>query len=45
MISSVDSSAAIESIWFTEYFDKEVLRTRTYLRKDWCIRVLRAPCA
>ena len=27
----------------TEDFDREVLRKRTYLRKDWCIRVLQAP--
>jgi hypothetical protein len=41
--SNVDSSPAIDSIRFTEYFDREVLRKRNYLRKDWCIRVLQAP--
>ena len=25
---------------FTEYFEKEVLRKRSYLKKEWCIRVL-----
>jgi hypothetical protein len=25
---------------FTEYFEKEVLRKRSYIRKEWCIRVL-----
>lgn len=25
---------------FTEYFEKEVLRKRPYLKKEWCIRVL-----
>lgn len=25
---------------FTEYFEKEVLRKRPYLRRDWCIWVL-----
>jgi hypothetical protein len=28
---------------FTEYFEREVLRKRPYLRREWCIRVLDAP--
>lgn len=28
---------------FTVYFEKEVLRKRTYLQKEWCIRVLENP--
>jgi hypothetical protein len=28
---------------FTEYFEKEVLRKRSYLKKEWCIRVLEQP--
>jgi hypothetical protein len=28
---------------FTEYFDKEVLRKRPYLKKEWCIRVIENP--
>lgn len=28
---------------FTEYFEKEVLRKRPYLEKEWCIRVLQGP--
>ena len=28
---------------FTEYFEKEVLRKRPYLQKEWCIRVLENP--
>jgi hypothetical protein len=28
---------------FTEYFEKEVLRKRPYLKKEWCIRVLKNP--
>ena len=28
---------------FTEYFEKEVLRKRPYLRKEWCERVLDNP--
>jgi hypothetical protein len=28
---------------FTEYFEKEVLRKRPYLKKAWCIRVLDNP--
>ena len=28
---------------FTEYFEKEVLRKRSYLKKEWCIRVIKNP--
>jgi len=28
---------------FTEYFEKEVLRKRPYIRKEWCARVLDNP--
>lgn len=28
---------------YTEYFEKEVLRKRPYLKKEWCIRVLENP--
>jgi len=28
---------------FTEYFEKEVLRKRPYLRKAWCVRVVEQP--
>lgn len=28
---------------FTAYFEKEVLRKRVYLQKEWCIRVLENP--
>lgn len=28
---------------FTVYFEKEVLRKRTYLQKEWCVRVLENP--
>jgi hypothetical protein len=28
---------------FTEYFEREVLRKRPYLRREWCVRVLEAP--
>jgi hypothetical protein len=28
---------------FTEYFEKEVLRKRPYLKKEWCIRVIEKP--
>jgi len=28
---------------FTEYFEKEVLRKRPYLRKEWCTCVLDKP--
>jgi hypothetical protein len=26
---------------FTEYFEKEVLRKRPYLKKEWCIEVVK----
>jgi hypothetical protein len=28
---------------FTEYFEREVLRKRPYLRREWCIRVIESP--
>lgn len=28
---------------FTDYFEKEVLRKRPYLKKKWCIQVLKNP--
>ncbi len=28
---------------FTPYFEKEVLRKRPYLRREWCIEVLNRP--
>ena len=28
---------------FTSYFEKEVLRGRPYLKKEWCIRVCDSP--
>ncbi|HDQ04248.1 MAG TPA: hypothetical protein ENN23_06735 [Deltaproteobacteria bacterium] len=28
---------------FTEYFEKEVLRKRPYLKKEWCINVIENP--
>ena len=28
---------------FTEYFEKEVLRKRPYLKKEWCIQVIENP--
>ena len=33
----------MEPYKFTEYFEKEVLRKRPYIRKEWCIRVLKNP--
>ena len=33
----------VSNYGFTEYFEKEVLRKRPYLRKEWCIRVLEHP--
>ena len=28
---------------FTEYFEREVLRKRPYLRREWCIAVVENP--
>jgi len=28
---------------FTEYFEKEVSRKRPYLKKEWCIEVIKNP--
>jgi len=28
---------------YTEYFEKEVLRKRPYLKKEWCIQVITNP--
>lgn len=28
---------------FTEYFEKEVLRKRPYLKKEWWVRVIEKP--
>lgn len=33
----------MEEYKFTEYFEKEVLRKRPYLKKEWCIRVIEKP--
>jgi hypothetical protein len=33
----------MESYKFTEYFEKEVLRKRPYIKKEWCIKVLKDP--
>jgi len=30
---------------FTRYFEKEVLRKRPYIKKEWCIRVVENPIA
>jgi hypothetical protein len=28
---------------YTHYFENEILRKRPYLRREWCIRVLKNP--
>jgi hypothetical protein len=28
---------------FTEYFENEVLKKRSYLKKEWCIEILKNP--
>lgn len=28
---------------FTNYFENEVLRKRSYLKKEWCIRIIEDP--
>lgn len=33
----------MKSYQFSAYFEREVLRKRPYLRKEWCIRVVENP--
>jgi len=33
----------LKNYGFTEYFEKEVLRKRSYLKKEWCISVIENP--
>ena len=28
---------------YTDYFENEVLRKRSYIKKEWCVRVLEQP--
>ncbi|HEY4130527.1 MAG TPA: hypothetical protein VGM50_07905 [Gemmatimonadaceae bacterium] len=35
--------ASMGEFKFTEYFEQEVLRKRSYLRREWCIAVVRDP--
>ena len=28
---------------YTEYFEKEVLRKRPYIKKEWCVRIVNNP--
>ena len=28
---------------FTPYFENEVLRKRSYLKKEWCIKIIKEP--
>ena len=32
-----------EEYKFTEYFEKEVLRKRSYIKKEWCIKIIENP--
>jgi hypothetical protein len=33
----------MDAFRYTEYFEKEVLRKRPYLKKEWCIQVIKNP--
>ncbi|MBI5102728.1 MAG: hypothetical protein HZB33_12970 [Nitrospirae bacterium] len=33
----------MEEYGFTEYFEREVLRKRAYIKKEWCIQVISHP--
>ena len=33
----------MEKYRYTEYFEKEILRKRPYLKKEWCVRVIENP--
>jgi hypothetical protein len=41
--SRPDSASDANRGRFTEYFEKEVLRKRPYIKKEWCTRVLDKP--
>ena len=28
---------------YTQYFENEILRKRTYLKKEWCLRIIENP--
>ncbi len=32
-----------EDYRFTDYFENEVMRKRSYLKKEWCIRIIENP--
>jgi hypothetical protein len=32
-----------EDYSFTDYFENEVMRKRSYLKKEWCIRIIENP--
>lgn len=36
-------SRVVTEYRFTDYFEKEVLRKRPYLKKEWCIRAIEHP--
>jgi len=33
----------VDEYSFTDYFEKEVLRKRPYLKREWCVRIVEAP--
>ena len=33
----------MKKYYFTAYFENEVLRKRSYLKKEWCLRVIENP--
>lgn len=33
----------MERYRFTEYFERQVMRKRPYLRREWCVRVVEQP--
>ena len=33
----------VEKYRFTDYFENEVLRKRSYLKREWCIRAIEHP--
>ena len=39
----MDKNSAGEAYKFTEYFENEVLRKRPYLKKEWCIKIVKYP--
>jgi hypothetical protein len=39
----IETEMDLDEYGFTDYFEKEVLRKRPYLKKEWCIHIIENP--